>query len=82
MQNLTKEQVRQFYNLTQTINFNLFVEWMKDSLNAERESSDRIKEFGDIKSSQGYRCALDDIISDLDSLSTEYKKLAINKENT
>ena len=71
MNTFNETQIRQIYSLTKNITFQSFTEWISESLLAKRESSDRLTDFGDMKKSQGYRCALDDILSELDNLKSE-----------
>lgn len=71
MKSLNKEEAELIYKVIKSINFNSFVEWLEASLLEEREASDNLESFGEMKRSQGYRCALNDILSELELLKSE-----------
>lgn len=72
MRDFEGREAEAFLSLLNNQTFNLFISWLNDSLLLEREASDRMKEFSEMKASQGYRCALDDILSKLNEIKSEH----------
>jgi len=73
MESFNEEEIRDFYSLNNNMQFKSFKSWISRSLLAQRVASDRLNEFGEMKVSQGYRQALDDILDNLENLESEFK---------
>lgn len=74
MRDFYSNEIDKINSLSNNNSFQVFKEWVKDSLHLEREESDRLDEFGEMKKSQGYRCALDDILCDLNELEIDLRE--------
>ena len=74
MRDFEGREAENFLSLLNNQSFNLFISWLSDSLLLEREASDRMEEFSEMKASQGYRCALDDILSKLNEIQSGYNE--------
>jgi len=71
MKDFKEDQIDRINSLQNNQSFQLFKLWIRDSLWAERESSDRYEKTEDIRHSMGYRCALDDILNSLEEIQSE-----------
>lgn len=78
MKGLETEEIKHFYDLNNNMQFQFFKDWLYESLSEERERSDRLDEFGDMKVSQGYRRAIGDILDTLENIKSELEQIKSN----